>query len=758
MKKLSVLLGGVLLAVWGCGGSSSSGPAVSVSLNLTAANVHLLRTKQFTATVVNATNSAVTWSVSGADCSGAQAACGTVTSTGLYTAPSSRPNPATVTVTATSMADSSKSASATLTILASVTISVGPASQSVNVGATQQYAATVQNAIDNSVTWSVTGTGCTGAACGTISSAGLYSAPTAVPNPGAITVTAASVEDPLTIGSAPATVTASVTISSWPARALVATSTTYQFGLVQGGPSAGAVTWSLSGAGCTGTTCGTINPDGLYTAPASVPSPETVTVTVTSQVDPSKTATSVVTLRSSSLGKLNGVYAYLYQGFVLNAPATTAGVFVADGQGNLSQGVGDRTCPDSVGGNLTSASFTGTYQVGADNRGFLYLHGPAIGDVTLAFALDAAGDMAFVQPFMDASTRLLGRFVKMDLPVPDNSAIQGDYVFQWLGADVNGNRLGALGKLHANGYGTITTGSVDINDRTSVQQDLALSGTYSVSLNGRATMTLTVASVGTIHLLAYVLAPDRFFMTSIDPVTTTAPMWSGTAFEQSGGPFSNASLQGTGVFDLLGRPATAQAVTSLGLMTGDANGNLSGLFDSNTNGTVTTSASYAATCSIRSDGRGALTSTTIPNLEFYLVSPGKALLMGSGGVAVDLGFLEPQAAMAYSTPALAGQYAESAPTAPVHPAHLTLTAAASYDASGDFTYNMDVNSSVAGLVSAWGNGLVTSMAANGRGVLGDSAGNHSYLYMISPMSFIVLEGYIPQQTMADQNLLYRNIR
>jgi len=51
------------------------------------------------------------------------------------------------------------------------------------------------------------------------------------------------------------------------------------------GSTSGAVTWSLSGAGCSGTTCGTISSIGLdhgfYTAPASVPSPATVTVKAT---------------------------------------------------------------------------------------------------------------------------------------------------------------------------------------------------------------------------------------------------------------------------------------------------------------------------------------------------------------------------------------------------------------------------------------------------------------------------------------------
>ena len=43
-----------------------------------------------------------------------------------------------------------------------------------------------------------------------------------------------------------------------------------------------AVTWSVSGAGCSGAACGTISGGGLYTAPMTVPSPATLNVTATS--------------------------------------------------------------------------------------------------------------------------------------------------------------------------------------------------------------------------------------------------------------------------------------------------------------------------------------------------------------------------------------------------------------------------------------------------------------------------------------------
>jgi len=63
------------------------------------------------------------------------------------------------------------------------------------------------------------------------------------------------------------------------------------------------VTWSLSGGGCSGTTCGTLSnitaSSVTYTAPAAVPSPATVTLTATSVTDTTKSASSAITITAA---------------------------------------------------------------------------------------------------------------------------------------------------------------------------------------------------------------------------------------------------------------------------------------------------------------------------------------------------------------------------------------------------------------------------------------------------------------------------
>ena len=170
--------------------------AILMSISPASASVPTAGNESFTATVSGTQNTAVTWSLSGSGCSGA--ACGTLATsslTAVYTAPGVAPTPPSVTLMATSVAEPGKTASASVTIVPIVSVTVTPATVSLATGATQQFSSSVVGSSNTAVTWSVQGTGCSGAACGTISSAGLYTAPSAVPSPATVTVTATSSAD-----------------------------------------------------------------------------------------------------------------------------------------------------------------------------------------------------------------------------------------------------------------------------------------------------------------------------------------------------------------------------------------------------------------------------------------------------------------------------------------------------------------------------------------------------------------------------------
>ena len=91
-----------------------TGP-ISVGLSPATASIKIGSTQQFTGYAVGSVNNALTWQVNGV--AGGSTANGSITTTGLYTAPAAMPMTGnTVTVTAVSQADTTKSQSSTITL------------------------------------------------------------------------------------------------------------------------------------------------------------------------------------------------------------------------------------------------------------------------------------------------------------------------------------------------------------------------------------------------------------------------------------------------------------------------------------------------------------------------------------------------------------------------------------------------------------------------------------------------------------------
>jgi len=225
----------VALPLAGCGGDSAptptpapvqKKPSISVSVSPTSVMVQAGKGQSFTSIVSgDAQDKGVTWTLSGAGCTGS--ACGTLSSTSsasgaaiTYTAPTALPTSSTVTLTATSVADGTKSSAATITVLPPPVVTVSPAVVTVNTGGvTQVFTATVQNdAQDKGVTWTLSGTACTTATCGTISPSSsasgatvTYTSPASAPIPTTVLLTATSVADNA------ATAAATITLAAPPA-------------------------------------------------------------------------------------------------------------------------------------------------------------------------------------------------------------------------------------------------------------------------------------------------------------------------------------------------------------------------------------------------------------------------------------------------------------------------------------------------------------------------------------------------------------
>jgi hypothetical protein len=166
----------------------------TLSLSPSSPTIPTSSTEQFTATVQGLTSPVLGWSVDGT--SGGNSSVGTISATGLYTAPS--------TIGSHTIAVSVTNTSATAaTPVAVFVLSVSPTSATANPSATQQFSAAVQGLSNAAVTWSVDGVAGGNSTVGTVSAAGLYTAPASL---GQHTIAASPVADPSASSTATLTV------------------------------------------------------------------------------------------------------------------------------------------------------------------------------------------------------------------------------------------------------------------------------------------------------------------------------------------------------------------------------------------------------------------------------------------------------------------------------------------------------------------------------------------------------------------------
>jgi len=189
-------------------GSALSSPGISVTVSPSSATLQVGQSQQFNASVSGTSNTAVTWMVNGT--AGGNSTVGTISASGLYTAPTTVPSSAVV-VTAQSVAQTTASASATVSITAApvISVSISPVNPSLQVGKLLQFTAQVSGTSNTAVNWLVSGVLGGNTSLGTISSTGLYTAPANVPS-APVTVEAQSASNTNSFATTSVTITASV--------------------------------------------------------------------------------------------------------------------------------------------------------------------------------------------------------------------------------------------------------------------------------------------------------------------------------------------------------------------------------------------------------------------------------------------------------------------------------------------------------------------------------------------------------------------
>jgi len=202
----------------------------------------------------------------------------------MYSAPAT---PGTHTVTATSAADPSDTATASVVVS---NVSISPTTEEMIGSTQQQFTASFPGSSNQALTWSVDGVAGGNATTGTITSAGLYSAPNAVGNH---TVSVAPTSNAALSASAAVSV---FLFSLTPETAVIDPSATEQFTATITGLTNTGVSWSVDGVANGNAATGTITGSGLYTAPATSGGH---TITATSAGDPSASLSATLTVSGS---------------------------------------------------------------------------------------------------------------------------------------------------------------------------------------------------------------------------------------------------------------------------------------------------------------------------------------------------------------------------------------------------------------------------------------------------------------------------
>lgn len=494
-----------------------------------------------------------------------------------------------------------------------VTVTVPNNATSLLVNASVVLTATVDGVTDKTVAWTLSGTGCTGSACGTLTpitgttpATATYQAPATAPGsfPLAVTIKAAWENDNAVTGTLQLNVS-QVSVVVTPTAVTVGQNLAQQFTAVAV-PDNAPQTFTWRVACTTGTNCGTIVPDpttsglAVYTAPSSSPSGVVVTATWAGQQTPVSdgVATAQVTVAPS---RLTGTYAFHFSGYdSSNHAVATAGSVTFGSDGTVASGVED-VAIDGVYKQYTTVSGSYTPSSGNNNLGTLTLSATSGGPTyTYTAVLTSSGIVRMIES--SDGTGITGSGVMQQSAASGvfNTGKQ-TFVFGFTGVDSSGNRVGYAGMLPMNGSGAISGGLADSNDNGTTTSYSSVTGTYQYdAASGLGKMTLTLTSGTTLDFDFFVaggqttLQPNPLTLYAISTDSTYRALsgsmvyqWPGTA--KTPMTYNNAAFNGTSVSNLTG--ANANVALTVGTTDGTSGGaggtgNFTGAFDQNNDGTI----------------------------------------------------------------------------------------------------------------------------------------------------------------------------
>jgi hypothetical protein len=450
-----------------------------------------------------------------------------------------------------------------------------PPNPSVPTGGTIDFLANLPGSTSATFTWAVKSGG------GTITSSGVYTAPT---SPGSATITATSTNftgtTTVTVTSAPIS---GVVMN--PAALFVNAGSTVAISASVGGQPATVTEWDVNGTSGGDTLHGTIDGSGNYTAPLTPPPGGTTTITARTSAGTGNSAATVIFSKAS----LSGPYAFSYTGQDPKGFLNVVGSFTASGSaGTISNVVEDVAAADITP--KTSTGGTGTFSVAPDGTANAKLSDGSTWEFvivgnTAANAGKPAQEALLVR--YDTAGSGSGTINQQDPSVVNLPMPFGTYTFGFSQQNAIGKIFEAAGKFESSGLigntGSLTPGEWDVNVAgTLLSQDETLSGSFaSDSANpnsGRGVMILNTKA-GTFKQSQFIFAfyvVDITHLKAIEIDGTTYAEGDVYNAPNTNGLFSTASLKkGNYAFTWQGASKTGP-YSAGGIFTSSGTGQLSG--------------------------------------------------------------------------------------------------------------------------------------------------------------------------------------
>jgi hypothetical protein len=660
------------------------------------------------------------------------------------------PSTAVVCTTTTSTTSTTSSSSSCTDPVTGITVTIAPATISLNVATSTQFLVAVSGGTNVVVTWQVNKITGGNDTVGRIDSNGLYRAPATVPSPATVNVSAVSFEDSKVSATSATTILpppqvtvapTSVTLSAGTANTKTFTST------VTGAPTTN-VDWQVNSVLGGNATFGTIDANGVYTAPLTPPIGTTVIVTAVSRDFPLSSANATVTISGYSTSSFQGPFAFSMSGSIASGAFFRAGSFVADGAGHLTGGLEDIN--DASGPTTAPISFAGTYTIAADGRGTMQFND---GRTPASFHFVLVNNNQLQIIGFDSAGTATGQANLQDVSAFSASGLFGAYIFDFVGVNSSSKLLSQIGEFTADGRGGIANGLVDINDGGVVTPaPVSFSGSYTsdpntpntLHSNGRMKATLHYPS-GDRNFFFYVVSRGSAKFVGIDPQTSAGAVTGTTSPQAPNTTFDQTSFNGNFAFLLTGS-GPGGTIATAGSFAADGNGGLTaGVVDENINGTPTPNVAFSSgSYTVASNGRGTATfvaGSHTYDLVFYLGATGNAVLQEIDSGRTSDGSFVQQLSSAFSLASIRGAYVIDSSGLSGSSAQVFLGQLTSDGTGAIPSGAIDINTAGTLIAGEPVIGTYSAPASNGRGALtlNPSTDNRNFaVYVVNSTQVIVV--------------------